>query len=156
MPAIVEGFKKLRVAFIEKKDCINDCICHANLILSIEWRTLQRWMGRNLWKRGNRPEFWLLDHTKWCLLHGLPHAHRRRWTWCSVDVCQWLVGRDWSSFVPASRSKNIWGRSTSFRGTNEGRCLTCTLTIYMHFSLTCGEAEPKNIHLDFICSESEY
>ena len=36
MPAIVEGFKKLRVAVIEKKDCINDHICHLNLILSIE------------------------------------------------------------------------------------------------------------------------
>jgi hypothetical protein len=32
MPAVVEGFKKLRVAFIEKKDCINDCICHSNPI----------------------------------------------------------------------------------------------------------------------------
>jgi hypothetical protein len=35
MPAIMEGFKRLRVAVIEKKDCINSHICHLNLVLSI-------------------------------------------------------------------------------------------------------------------------
>jgi hypothetical protein len=32
MPAVVEGFKKIRVAFFKINDWINDCICNINLI----------------------------------------------------------------------------------------------------------------------------
>ena len=31
-PAVVEGYKKIRVAFFKINDWINDCICHLNLI----------------------------------------------------------------------------------------------------------------------------
>ena len=36
MPAVVEGFKKIRVVFFKKNDWINDCICHqkCEIILS--------------------------------------------------------------------------------------------------------------------------
>ena len=36
MPAIVEGFKKIRVAFFQINDWINDCICNLNLIFYSE------------------------------------------------------------------------------------------------------------------------
>ena len=32
VPAVVEGYKKIRVAFFEIDDWINDCICNVNLI----------------------------------------------------------------------------------------------------------------------------
>jgi len=32
VPAVVEGFKKIRVAFFKINDWINDCICNLNLI----------------------------------------------------------------------------------------------------------------------------
>ena len=32
VPAVVEGYKKIRVAFFEINDWINDCICNLNLI----------------------------------------------------------------------------------------------------------------------------
>jgi hypothetical protein len=32
VPAVVEGFKKIRVAFFKIKDWINDCICNLNII----------------------------------------------------------------------------------------------------------------------------
>ena len=35
MPAVVEGFKKIRVVFFKINDWINDCICNLNLIF---WR----------------------------------------------------------------------------------------------------------------------
>ena len=56
VPAVVEGYKKIRVAFFEINDWINDCICNLNLIfyrsnildVARFFCTPDRWLGRRL------------------------------------------------------------------------------------------------------------
>ena len=56
---------------------------------------------------GNRQKFWFLDNTKWCLFHSLCTSTMAVTVQSRHPTCRASL----SLFVPASRSKNIWGES---------------------------------------------